>query len=141
MRFSLRKIVLTGLLVTLIVILDIAHRIIRKDLQHSDASRLQLRIQRNVSLKEALPKYNVTATDKNNSTNTGQVTEKNATQSKNRVDTKRNSTLDDIFISVKTSNKFHESRVSLQLETWFILAKHQVRESPHLNITYACTFI
>ena len=41
-------------------------------------------------------------------------------------DKKRNSTLDDVFISVKTSKKFHESRVSLQLETWFNLAREQV---------------
>lgn len=32
-------------------------------------------------------------------------------------------TLDDVFISVKTSKKFHESRLKVILKTWFQLAK------------------
>lgn len=36
-------------------------------------------------------------------------------------------TLDDIFISVKTAKTYHESRLALILRTWFQLAKDQVR--------------
>jgi len=35
--------------------------------------------------------------------------------------------LDDIFISVKTSKKFHSSRLKIILETWFNLAPHKVK--------------
>lgn len=34
--------------------------------------------------------------------------------------------LSDIFISVKTSGKFHASRLQLVLQTWYLLAKDQV---------------
>lgn len=39
----------------------------------------------------------------------------------------RNITLDDIFISVKTTSKFKESRLPVILRTWFQQAKNQVR--------------
>lgn len=35
-------------------------------------------------------------------------------------------TLDDIFISVKTAYTYHENRLALILRTWFQLAKTQV---------------
>ena len=38
----------------------------------------------------------------------------------------REDLLDDIFISVKTSGKFHESRLDPILKTWFKLAEKQV---------------
>lgn len=34
--------------------------------------------------------------------------------------------LDDIFISVKTTKKFHDSRLKMLVKTWFQLAKEQV---------------
>jgi hypothetical protein len=36
------------------------------------------------------------------------------------------STLDNIFISVKTSEKFHRTRLEMVLKTWFRLAEKQV---------------
>lgn len=36
--------------------------------------------------------------------------------------------LDDIFISVKTTKNYHDSRLSLIIKTWFQLAKTQVRK-------------
>ena len=35
-------------------------------------------------------------------------------------------TLDDVFISVKTTKKYHYPRVIIQLETWVSLVKSQV---------------
>ena len=35
--------------------------------------------------------------------------------------------LTDVFISIKTTGKFHRSRVDLQIRTWFKLAKDQVK--------------
>ena len=35
-------------------------------------------------------------------------------------------TLDDIFISVKTTKNFHQSRLDVILKTWFTLARDQV---------------
>jgi Fringe-like len=35
--------------------------------------------------------------------------------------------LTDVFISIKTTGKFHRSRVDLQIKTWFKLAKDQVK--------------
>lgn len=35
-------------------------------------------------------------------------------------------TLDDVFISVKTASSYHKSRLALILRTWFQLAKTQV---------------
>lgn len=34
--------------------------------------------------------------------------------------------LDDIFISVKTTKKYHNTRLKLIVETWFQLARDQV---------------
>lgn len=34
--------------------------------------------------------------------------------------------LDDLFISIKTTKSFHHSRLSVILRTWFILARDQV---------------
>jgi hypothetical protein len=34
--------------------------------------------------------------------------------------------LDDIFISVKTTKKYHHTRLRLIIETWFQLARDQV---------------
>lgn len=34
--------------------------------------------------------------------------------------------LDDIFISVKTTKKYHRTRLRLIIETWFQLARDQV---------------
>jgi hypothetical protein len=34
--------------------------------------------------------------------------------------------LDDVFISVKTTKKYHADRLSLIIKTWFQLAKNQV---------------
>jgi len=35
--------------------------------------------------------------------------------------------LDDVFISVKTSKKFHSSRLKVILDTWFNLAPQKVK--------------
>lgn len=37
--------------------------------------------------------------------------------------------LDDVFISVKTTKGYHESRLALIIKTWFQLAKEQVRSN------------
>ncbi|KAG5680517.1 hypothetical protein PVAND_010024 [Polypedilum vanderplanki] len=42
------------------------------------------------------------------------------------VESSPNIDLDDIFISVKTTRKYHETRLRLIIETWFQLAKDQV---------------
>ena len=47
-------------------------------------------------------------------------------RAKSNSDYKRNTELHDIFISVKTTNKYHKSRVDLILKTWYLLAKDQV---------------
>ena len=39
---------------------------------------------------------------------------------------RKETTLTDVFISVKTTKKFHQSRVMLQLKTWFMLARDVV---------------
>lgn len=39
----------------------------------------------------------------------------------------KNITLDDIFISIKTSRKYQHSRLPVILKTWYQLAKNQVR--------------
>lgn len=39
----------------------------------------------------------------------------------------RNLTLDDLFISVKTTRIFHKSRLDIILDTWHQLAKNQVK--------------
>lgn len=42
--------------------------------------------------------------------------------------------LNDVFISVKTSNKFHQTRLKVILDTWFNLAPNKVRPfSKHQN--------
>lgn len=41
--------------------------------------------------------------------------------------TVKNITLDDIFISVKTSKHYQDTRLPIILKTWFQLAKEQVR--------------
>ena len=128
-RLSLRKLVLSCLLITLIVVLDVIHRSLRRELQHSDTLRLQRRIhQRYVSSSELLQN----GTQGSNSTkyqHGDQTVQNEAIKIVHKAieyEKKRNSTLDDVFISVKTTKKFHESRVSLQLETWFNLAREQV---------------
>ena len=40
--------------------------------------------------------------------------------------TKPHTTLDDIFISVKTTKNFHASRLDVIIKTWFTLAREQV---------------
>lgn len=40
-------------------------------------------------------------------------------------------TLRDIFISVKTTRKFHRNRLEVILNTWFRMAPNQVRSSAH----------
>ena len=40
--------------------------------------------------------------------------------------TKPHTTLDDIFISVKTTKNFHASRLDFIIKTWFTLAREQV---------------
>lgn len=49
---------------------------------------------------------------------------------KDTVDRNNNSTpltsLDDLFISVKTTKSFHQSRLNVILKTWFVLARDQV---------------
>lgn len=35
--------------------------------------------------------------------------------------------LDDLFISIKTTKAFHHSRLNVILRTWFVLARDQVR--------------
>lgn len=42
---------------------------------------------------------------------------------------KPHTTLDDIFISVKTTKNFHQSRLDVILKTWFTLARDQVQFS------------
>ena len=128
-RLSLRKLVLSCLLITLIVVLDVIHRLLRRELQHSDTLRLQRRVhQRDVSSSELLQN----GTQGSNSTkyqHGDQTVQNEAIKIVHKAieyEKKRNSTLDDVFISVKTTKKFHESRVSLQLETWFNLAREQV---------------
>jgi len=44
-------------------------------------------------------------------------------QSSTKAPVVQKMTLDDVFISVKTSKKFHESRLKVILKTWFQLAK------------------
>jgi len=44
--------------------------------------------------------------------------------------------LDDIFISVKTTKKYHETRLKTILETWFQLAKDQVINQ--INVFLCC---
>lgn len=43
--------------------------------------------------------------------------------------TKPATSLDDIFISVKTTKNFHKTRLDLILKTWFSLARQQVGDS------------
>ena len=43
--------------------------------------------------------------------------------------------ISDIFISVKTSGKFHASRLQLVLQTWYLLAKDQVSLSSSLSLS------
>lgn len=43
--------------------------------------------------------------------------------------------LADIFVSVKTSGKFHASRLQLVLHTWYLLAKEQVPYSLPLSLS------
>ena len=38
----------------------------------------------------------------------------------------------DVFVSVKTSKKFHQTRLKVILDTWFNLAPKQVRNPNHL---------
>jgi hypothetical protein len=38
----------------------------------------------------------------------------------------QSTSLQDVFISVKTSGKFHASRLQLLLQTWYLLAREQV---------------
>ena len=35
--------------------------------------------------------------------------------------------LDDVFVSVKTSQKFHQKRLKVILDTWFNIAPHKVK--------------
>lgn len=41
--------------------------------------------------------------------------------------TPRTTDLDDIFISVKTTKDYHDSRLNMIVKTWFQLSKDQVR--------------
>jgi hypothetical protein len=43
--------------------------------------------------------------------------------------------LDDIFISVKTTQNYHDSRLKMIIKTWFQLAKEQVTMIFSLKIT------
>lgn len=45
-------------------------------------------------------------------------------------------TLDDIFIGVKTTRRYHKSRLDILVKTWFQNAKHQV--SPRILFTKMC---
>lgn len=38
----------------------------------------------------------------------------------------QSTSLDDLFISVKTTKSFHQSRLNIILKTWFVLAREQV---------------
>lgn len=42
-----------------------------------------------------------------------------------------NTTLDDVFISVKTTRNYHKWRLPVILKTWFQLAKNQVNKLLH----------
>ena len=61
--------------------------------------------------------------------NTGAKKKYVPTKNSNKLqsDTKDKELLEDIFISVKTSSKFHESRLGVILKTWFKLAEKQVQ--------------
>lgn len=48
----------------------------------------------------------------------------------------RPTTLNDIFISVKTTEKFHESRLKIVLDTWFQYAKEQVNINLLTSLLY-----
>jgi hypothetical protein len=47
--------------------------------------------------------------------------------------TKPHTTLDDIFISVKTTKNFHASRLDVIIKTWFTLAREQVSRCPIIS--------
>lgn len=51
-------------------------------------------------------------------------------------------TLNDVFISVKTTKRNHDSRLDLVLSTWHQLARHQVsyalHKSAHAWVYYVC---
>lgn len=48
---------------------------------------------------------------------------------------KENLELKDIFIAVKTTRKYHKTRLDLLFQTWISQAKRQVRELPHRDRT------
>lgn len=48
---------------------------------------------------------------------------------------------DDIFIAVKTTKKFHQSRLNLLLDTWISRYVQQVRKSAKRSIRLACIII
>lgn len=41
--------------------------------------------------------------------------------------------LNDVFISVKTTKKYHESRLDVIVRTWFVLAREQVSANTHTH--------
>lgn len=54
---------------------------------------------------------------------------------KSKVKKHRLTNLDDLYISVKTTQKYHQSRVKILLDTWVQLAREQVNISDHSYIT------
>ncbi len=121
MRFSVRRISLSCGIISFLIFLDILHRGLQREIQHSDARVVQ---RRDVSpgtvghqLCNGNDSISCQTTNKTASTDRAIIHEN---------DTLRSTTLEDVFISVKTTKKYHKSRVSLQVGTWFRLAPQQV---------------
>ena len=65
-------------------------------------------------------------------------------QKRSAASDKKDELLKDIFISVKTSSKFHKSRLDVILRTWFKLAEKQVRigdQNWHTNNYAVCLWV
>lgn len=53
-----------------------------------------------------------------------------------KVNSRKFAGLDDVFISVKTSKKFHSTRLKIILETWFNLAPNKVIHFRQRNVIF-----
>lgn len=72
---------------------------------------------------------NLTTTTSSNSSHKGDQREETSRDYYNtraEYDWSTNIDLDDIFISIKTTKKYHDSRLKMLVKTWFQLAKEQV---------------
>jgi Fringe-like len=83
--------------------------------------------QNNLSNQTRLDKNNKTANHEENSL---------YYDPRSEYEWRSNTELDDIFISVKTTKKNHNTRLKMIVETWFQLAKDQVSlESVNIHIS------